>query len=346
MDEAVHFSIPYFQVLDNDGNAKQDPEVDKETIKKAYELMVLSRIFDETAMKLQREGRMYTYAPLKGEEATQIGSALALKDEDWIFPSYRENGSLIARGMPIDLLYLYWMGDERGMHIPESVNNFPICIPVSTQIPHAVGFAWAAKMKKQKSVTMVYFGDGGTSRGDMHEGMNFAGVFKLPVVFLCRNNQWAISMPRSHQTAAETLAQKAIAYGFEGIQVDGNDFFAVYLATKEAVEKARKGRPVMIECVTYRMADHTTADDAKKYRTEEELAQWAEKDPIERLRKYMKGQGIWSESYQKKVIEDCQEKIEEAVKKAESVPPQTRDDVFKHMYATMPWFLKEQMNED
>ena len=219
---------------------------------------------------MQREGRIGTYASIWGQEAAQVGSALALTDGDWIFPSFRESGVLVARGYPLWMLYRYWTGDERGMSAPEGLNVFPMSVPVGTQIPHATGAAWAMKLKGHKNVAAVYFGDGGSSKGDFHEGLNFAGVFKVPCVFLCQNNQWAISVPRSSQTAAKTIAQKGFAYGMEGLQVDGNDVVAVYKATKEAAEKARSGGgPTLIECFTYRLDDHTTADDSSRYRSDE-----------------------------------------------------------------------------
>jgi len=237
------FDVKYLQILDENGNVDESllPKISVEQIKKMYEFMVLIRTFDETALSLQREGRILTYAPLKGQEAVQVGSAFAMEREDWVFPTYRDNGVYIVRGFPMKMLYQYWAGDERGMAIPEGINIFTVCIPVATQVSHAVGFAWAEKMKKGKSVVFVYFGDGATSKGDFYESLNFAGVFKVPLVGICQNNQWAISVPRSRQSAAKTLAQKAIAFGFNGIQVDGNDIFAVYKAVREAREKALSG---------------------------------------------------------------------------------------------------------
>src|SRR5438445_3090401 len=276
-----------YQVLDQNGNCDEKliSDIPKELMKKMYQLMVLTRAFDETALKLQREGRMLTYAPVRGQEASQIGSGLALKNDDWMFPAFRENGAYITRGTPMHMIYQYWMGDERGMRMPEGQNNFTVAIPVSTQILHAVGCAWGNKMQKKKNASIVYFGDAATSKGDFAEGMNFAGVFKIPVVFLCQNNQWAISVPRSRQSASQTLAQKAVAYGFDGIFVDGNDVFAVYQVAKQALEKARSGGgPTLIECYTYRMSDHTTADDASRYRDPKEVVEWQEKVPIDRLR--------------------------------------------------------------
>jgi len=297
-------------------------------------------------LKLQREGRTGTYASIRGQEAAQVASAYALESNDWFFPSFRENAVYIARGLTIEMLYEYWAGDERGNKIPDDVNAFTVAIPVGTQIPHAVGFAWAARLKKDKRAVLVYLGDGATSEGDFHEGLNFAGIFKIPVIFLCQNNQWATSIPRNKQTASETLAQKAFAYGFEGIQVDGNDAFAVYRATRDALEKARSGRgPTLIECVTYRMSDHTTSDDASRYRRKEELNEWIRKDPIDRLRKYMKRASIWNEDYERTVQAEAARRLQEAVEKAESIPPPDLRDLFTWTYAEMSPHLKEQYDE-
>ncbi len=336
--------VEMLQILDENGNCKEElmPALKNEDIRKIYRLMVLSRIFDETALKLQREGRMLTFASIKGQEG-QIAGAYALQKDDWVVPSFRENGVLIARGMPMHMLYQYWGGDERGMKIPDGLNIMPVAIPVSTQIPHAVGIAIASKLKNEKVVTAVYFGDGATSKGDFHEGMNFAGVFKAPVVFINQNNQWAISVPFSKQTAAETVAQKATAYGFEGIRVDGNDAFAVYKAVKDAADKARKGGgPTLIECLTYRMGDHTTADDATKYRTEKEVEEWKKKDPIDRLRKYMIANNMWTDEEEKKLLTAAEAEVSEAVKQKESNPDPTSNEIFDYIYADLPEKLKEQ----
>ncbi len=341
------FNIEYLQILDENGNCDETlaPKLSENEIKKMYEFMVLSRVFDEYALRLQREGRILTYASIKGQEASQTGSAMALNEKDWIFPAFRENGAYIVRGYPMEMLYQYWGGDERGMKVPENINMFMVAIPVASQIPHAVGFAWAAKLKGDDIAVIVYMGDGATSEGEFHEALNFAGVFKVPVVFICQNNQWAISVPRSRQSAAQTIAQKAIAYGFQGIQVDGNDVFAVYRATKDALERARKGEPTLIECFTYRVSDHTTADDAKRYRSAEELAEWTKKDPIDRLKKYMTSKGMWNEDYEKIVRSNAVAKVEEAVKKAEAIQPADKNDMFKFMFAEMPQQLKDEMDE-
>src|SRR3972149_2256409 len=295
------FSVQWLQILNEQGQcdtALLPPLTDKD-IQSLYGWMVISRVFDERALVLQREGRLGTYASILGQEATQVGSAYALTPADWIFPAFREIGVALVRGVPMTHLLAYWSGDERGDQIPQELRYFTVAIPVGTHIPHAVGAAWAAKIKKEPVVIVAYFGDGATSKGDFHEGMNFAGVFKLPIVFICQNNQWAISVPREKQTASKTLAQKAFAYGFEGIQVDGNDIFAVYKTTKNALEKAKQGNgPTLIECFTYRMSDHTTADDASRYRSKDDVERWKDKDPLLRLKLYMEKKGIWKEQYE------------------------------------------------
>jgi pyruvate dehydrogenase E1 component alpha subunit len=333
------------QVLDEKGNVNKKlmPKLNNEDIKKMYELMILARVFDETALKLQREGRLGTYASHRGQEASQIGSAMALDSEDWVFPSFRENAALIARGYPMHMLYMYWSGDERGSKIPESVKCFPVSIPVGTQLLHAVGFGWAAKIKRKKIASLVYFGDGATSEGDFHEAMNFAGVFKTPTVFLCQNNQWAISLPRRLQTASETLAQKALSYGFEGVLVDGNDVFAVYKVTKEALEKAKRGEgPTLIECYTYRMENHTTADDARRYRSEEEVKKWEEKDPILRLKLYLQKKNIWNEKYEQNVWSKAREEVNKEVERAESIELPNPEDIINYTFENFGEQLLEQ----
>lgn len=340
------FEVQWLQVLDENGKcdeALRPPLSDKE-IQKLYEWMVLTRTFDEKAFKLQREGRLGTYASIRGQEAAQVGSAFALTPQDWMFPSFREAGVSIVRGLSLKLIFQYWSGDERGSMIPKGQNDFPITIPVGTHIPIAAGAAWAAKIKGDKIAVIAYLGDGATSKGDFHEGLNFAGVFCLPVVFLCQNNQWAISVPLSRQTRSQTLAQKAIAYGFDGIQVDGNDVLAVYKAANEALARARQGDgPTLIECVTYRVGDHTTADDASRYRKEAEVEAWRKKDPIARLKKYMAQNGLWDEAYDQRVASEAKERVETAVTEEEAIPPPDPRDIFRYTFAELPNEIKEQM---
>ena len=250
--------------------------------------MLLARRFDERLLSLQRQGRIGTFPPISGQEAAHLGAAAVLKPDDWMVPAFREMAADIWRGRPLDSIIVYNNGFSEGGRVPADRNDMPIAIPVGSQILHAVGIAWGMKYRNTGQVAMTFFGDGATSQGDFHEGLNFAGVFELPVVFVCQNNQWAISIPRTRQTRSATLAQKALAYGIAGVQVDGNDILAVYAAADEAVARARAGGgPTLIECVTYRMAVHTTADDPKRYRSEEEVESWRRRDPLARFQGYL-----------------------------------------------------------
>ena len=335
-----------FQILKPDGTLHPDvkpPISDQETLQ-LYQKMVFIRLADQKALMLQRQGRMGTYAPVWGQEACQVGSAYVLQRGDWVFPAFRELAASLMMGIPLKTVYLYWMGNEEGSRAPEGVNVAPVSIPVGTHPLHAVGVAWAAKIRRDRIVTIAYFGDGATSKGDFHEAMNFAGVFKVPTLFFCQNNQFAISVPRKIQTASETIAQKAIAYGVDGIQVDGNDLFAVYTVTKEAVEKARSGGgATLIEGVTYRFGPHTTADDPTKYRREDEIEPWKQLDPLLRLRLYLKEKGLWNEEVEKRLTEEAQKEIDQSVIDAEAVPVPEVEDIFKYVFAEMTPQLKEQM---
>ncbi len=334
-----------FCILDKDGrivNKKADPKLKKEELFKLYEYMLLSRAVDEKAEKLQRSGRMGTFAQTLGQEA-QVGVGLAMKKEDWLFPSFRETAILLLRGMPASHYYMYFMGNEEGNKMPEDVNNFTIAVPVGSQTLHAVGAAWGFKIKGEKKCSVVFFGDGGTSEGDFHEAMNFAGVFKAPCLLVCQNNQYAISTKVQDQTASETIAQKAFAYGFKGVKVDGNDPLALYVIAKEALENARKGKgPTFIEAFTYRIGPHTSADDPTLYRSDAEVEKWKKYDPVERFKKYLMKKGYWNNAYEKKVKQWAETKVEEAVKKAESTT-ENIEDIFIHMYKEMTPELKEQL---
>ncbi len=335
-----------FQILKPDGTLQpglKPPTDDKETLA-LYRKMVFVRLADQRGLLLQRQGRFGTYAPLWGQEACQIGSAYVLQKGDWVFPAFREMGATLMMGIALKDFMLYWMGNEMGSRAPEGINLMPVSIPVGTHIPQAVGTAWAAKLKGDKIVAVAYFGDGATSKGDFHEAMNFAGVFKTPTIFFCQNNQFAISVPRSKQTASATIAQKAIAYGFDGIQIDGNDLFAVITVTREAVDKARSGGgPTLIEGVTFRFGPHTTADDPTKYRTDEEIERWKPLDPMIRLRSYLKAKGLWSEEVETRMTEDAQKEIDQAVKDAEAVPAPELKEIFEYVFAEMTLPLKEQL---
>lgn len=339
--------IDFLQILDEEGNF--DAELAKgtltdEQVAHLYDFMLTCRQLDEVAFKLQRSGRMGTYPQNKGQEAAAIGTAFAAKKGvDWLVPCYRENAALFLHGLPMHYVLLHWMGDERGNEIPEGVNVTPICIPIGTQMLHAVGMSWAFKLRKEPRVVLTYFGDGATSEGDFHEAMNFASVFQTPTVFICQNNHWAISVPRETQTASETFAQKAIAYGMPGVQVDGNDLFAVYKSAKEAIERARAGGgPSFIEYFTYRLGDHTTADDARRYRDPQELEAWQAKDPLIRLRNWLEARGLWDEARQAESMERAKAAVSQVVKAAEGIEKPTPADFFDHMYADLPAELETQ----
>src|SRR5882762_7157287 len=298
-----------------------------------YRAMVLARAFDLKAVSLQRTGRLGTYAVGLGQEAV-------------LLPSYRDNAALLWRGVKMEEILLYWGGDERGNNSSGPAHDFPYCIPVGSQAPHAAGVAYAFKFRKQPRVAVCLFGDGATSKGDLWEAMNFAGVQKLPLVFVANNNQWAISVPLKLQTAAETLAQKAIAAGFGGEQVDGNDVIAVRAAAAEAIAAARNGQgPRFIEATTYRLGDHTTADDAGRYRPPEEVqGRWKE-EPIARLRAYLVSQRAWGKAQEEELATECQKEIEAAIERYLASSPRAPETMFDHLYAELPRAYASQRDE-
>lgn len=343
----ANYSIRKLSILDKDGKADEKllPKLSPVQLKEMYTFMVLARTLDDKILKLQRQGRIGTYSPGLGQEAIPIGSAYAAQKQDWSVQSFREHGMMIVRGVPLLNIMLYFGGDERNAKYPID-NILPNSVPVGSQTLHAVGLAMGIQYKQKDAVAMAYFGDGGTSEGDFHEALNFAGTLNLPCVFICQNNQWAISVPRKSQTHAETIAQKAIAYGIEGIQVDGNDILAVYAATKEALDRARSGKgPTLIECVTYRMGDHTTADDATRYRSAEEVQYWRERDPLLRMQKYLFAQGILSPPLDEQIKNDAIAKVEAAVVQYESFPAPSVDDIFDYHYMQIPADLEAQKKE-
>jgi pyruvate dehydrogenase E1 component alpha subunit len=302
-----------------------------------YRGMVLTRAFDLKAVSLQRTGRLGTYAVSLGQEAVSVGIASAMRAEDVVLPSYRDNGTLLWRGTKMEEILLFWGGDERGNLSSGPAHDFPYCIPVGSQAPHAAGVAYAFKLRKEPRVAVCLFGDGATSKGDVWEAMNFAGVHKLPVVFVANNNQWAISVPLKLQTASQTLAQKAIAAGFAGEQVDGNDVIAVRAAAEDGIAQARAGAgPRLIEALTYRLSDHTTADDAARYRPPEEVqARWKE-EPIARLRAYLVSQNAWGKAQEEELAAECQKQIEAAIERYLASAPRAPETMFDHLYAELP----------
>lgn len=338
-----------YSVLDFKGNLDKDetlPELSNDELLNLYKTMLFSRIIDERALSYQRQGRMLTYAPNTGQEATQIGSAYAMAEGDWLVPAFRELGAMLIRGVPLKNIYLYWYGNEWGSHMPEGVNVLPTSIPIASQYQHAAGIGMANNIKGEDRVVVTYVGDGGTSHGDFHEALNFAGVFNAPVVFIIQNNQYAISTPREKQTKSETLAQKAIAYGIPGVLVDGNDIFAMYNASKAAIDRARKGEgPTLIEAHTYRLGAHTTSDDPTIYREDIEVEEWKEKDPVTRFRHYLEKEGILTKEWEDKTTEELDQEVKDVFHSLENDSEYKIEDIFNYQYETMPPQLEEQLEE-
>ena len=338
------FTIEHLSILDSDGNLDSalDPHIPPDELKRLYRAMLLGRRFDERMLRLQRQGRIGTFAPIKGQEATQVASVAALRRTDWMVPSFRETASMLWRGWSMEKLLLFFSGYLEGGRPEPDQRDLPICIPVATQVPHAVGLAYAAQYRGDDAVVMAYCGDGATSEGDFHEAMNFAGVWHVPVVFIVQNNQWAISIPLKKQTHSRTIAQKALAYGFPGLQVDGNDVLAVYAASREAVERARRGDgPTLIECVTYRLGVHTTSDDPTKYRSAEEVEAWERKDPLTRFRAYLEMRNLLEPGLEEAVDAE----IARDVAAFEAAGPPDPLVMFDHAYANPPGALAAQRAE-
>ncbi|HZW56906.1 MAG TPA: pyruvate dehydrogenase (acetyl-transferring) E1 component subunit alpha [Nitrososphaerales archaeon] len=340
------FEVDYVQILDEQGNVVPGaivPKLSDRVLQEKYEMMKFLRAFDNKALALQRQGRMGTYSEFKGQEAIQVGAMMSLEEKDWFFPTYRDSGAIIARGVAPESIFRYWSGDEEGQNFPPGVHVFPIAIPVASQIPHAVGGAWVLKHRNPGSIALVTIGDGGTSKADFYEGMNLAGVFNVPVVCLIQNNQYAITLPRGFQTASSTLAQKGLAFGIGGIQVDGNDLLAVYTVICKAADRARRGEGAsLVECITYRLGHHTTATGDEPYRSEEEIEKWKHRDPIERFRRYLERRGLWSEDMEKEIDSRVKLKIDEAVRMFESFPRPSPNEMFRYTYGEMPSKLKGQ----
>jgi pyruvate dehydrogenase E1 component subunit alpha len=342
------FQIERLSILNTQGevDTEQLPSLSNSEMLNLYELLLLTRLADERALSLQREGRLGTFPSSLGQEASQVGSGFAITKQDWIFPSFREIGVFLSLGSPLSLYYRYWLGDERGMNTPEDLNIFPINIAVGTHLLHAAGVALAARYRKDPVVSVAFLGDGATSKGDFHEALNMAGVYKLPLVAICQNNQWAISVSRQSQTATASLAQKAVAYGIKGIQVDGNDVLAVYQATEEALQRARNGGgATFIECETYRMSDHTTADDAGRYRDKAELESWKAKDPLLRMQRFLDNEGLWNNTEQNQLRETLVEQIDQAVREAESMAPPQPEEMFRFTCHQLSSRQQEQLKE-
>src|SRR3954469_9266317 len=345
------------RVLSDDGtlDPRHDPRLSESDVLEIYRWMVTTRQLDQRLVALQRQGRIGFHVGSLGEEASIIGSAFAMRKADWLFPCYREFGAALMRGLGLQKFMdnMFGNGNDtvQGRQMPNHITSretgfTSVSSPVGTQITQAVGFSWGAKIDGKDVASLVYFGDGATSSTDFHSGMNFAGVFKVPVVFFCRNNGWAISVPVERQTATQTFAEKAVAYGIPGVRVDGNDIFAVVSVTRRAIERGMRGEgPTLVEAITYRMGGHSTSDDPNRYRESEAVQAWAARDPIERVRSYLVQRGAWSEADDKTLRADIDARFREAVTVAEKTPPPALESMFDDVYAKVPWHLAEQRAE-
>ncbi|NMA90967.1 MAG: pyruvate dehydrogenase (acetyl-transferring) E1 component subunit alpha [Amphibacillus sp.] len=350
INDAIEEQFQTFQILDEDGkvvNEEAMPELSDDELKELMTRMVYTRILDQRSIALNRQGRLGFYAPTAGQEASQLGTQFALEKDDFILPGYRDVPQLIWHGLPLYKAFLFSRGHYVGNQMPEGVNAFSPQIIIGAQYVQAAGVALGMKKRNKNAVAITYTGDGGTSQGDFYEGINFAGAYKAPAIFVVQNNLFAISTPVEKQTAAKTLAQKAVAAGIEGIQVDGMDVLAVYAATKEARERAVRGEgPTLIETLTYRYGPHTMAgDDPTRYRTKDLDGEWEKKDPLVRFRKFLEAKGLWSEEEENKVIEQAKEDVKAAIKEADNVPKQKVTDLISNMYEELPFNLKEQYEE-
>lgn len=349
MKIVARFEIPYYQILDEQSHIVSElPDFAKDTshLIKLYRLMVLNRIFDAKAIALQRTGKMGTYPSTRGQEAVFVGMGDALEKQDVFIPYYRDVGTLNQRGVKLSEIMLYWGGDEKGNCFQHDSTDFPFSVPIATQCLHAAGVATAFSIRKEKRAVLTVCGDGGTSEGDFYEAMNVAGIWNLPVVFVVSNNQWAISVPRDAQTACKTIAQKAIAAGIPGEQVDGNDIIAVRHRVAEALKNARdKQEPALIEILSYRHSDHTTADDASRYEPKGIREKEWIKEPIQRLRRYLESINAWDEKQEEQLHADCARQIEAEVQEYLETPLPSPDVMFDHLYATLPSVYEDQRRE-
>jgi pyruvate dehydrogenase E1 component alpha subunit len=345
--KVIEETFQTFQILNEEGQVVNEaamPELTDEQLKELMRRMVYTRVLDQRSISLNRQGRLGFYAPTAGQEASQIASHFALESEDFILPGYRDVPQLIWHGLPLYQAFLFSRGHFMGNQIPEGVNALPPQIIIGAQIIQTAGVALGMKLRGKKAVAVTYTGDGGASQGDFYEGMNFAGAYKAPAIFIVQNNRFAISTPVEKQSAAKTIAQKAVAVGIPGIQVDGMDPLAVYAAVREARERAVNGEgPTLIETLTFRYGPHTMAgDDPTRYRTKDLENEWEKKDPIVRFRKFLEAKGLWSQEEEEKVIEQAKEDIKEAIAKADQAPKQKVTDLISIMFEELPYNLKEQ----
>lgn len=345
-----------FRVLDEQGRLiTRPPNLSTQKLIELYGMMVRLRLLDERMMNLQRQGRIGFYGACTGQEGAVVGSGSALAPEDWIFPALREGGILLMRGLPLSKYISMVFGNSedpsKGRQMPchyfdKKLNQVSWSSCIGTQIPHAVGAAWAIKYLKHKNITIAYMGDGATSEGDFHTAMNFAGVFNTPTIFFCQNNQWSISVPSHRQTKSESIAVKAKAYGFPGVRVDGNDLLAVYQVTTEAVERARNGKgPTLIEALTYRIGSHSSSDDPRIYRDDKEVELWSKRDPITRMQRYLESEKFWNEEEELILKTGIQEEITKAIQEAATISPPPLDTLFEDLFKNKPWHILEQEQE-
>jgi pyruvate dehydrogenase E1 component alpha subunit len=337
-----------FQVMDDKGKVifpEFMPEISNEDLVKAYEKMLFARTADLMTISYQRQGRIFTYPPNYGQEAISGAFASIVEEQDWLVPAFREMGAWLAKGATLKEIFLYFMGYEIGTQFAQAKNFLPIAVPIASQLQHAVGLGYALKYQQKDGVVYAFVGDGGTSQGDFHEALNFAAVWKVPVVFIVQNNQFAISVPFKTQTASDGIAIKSAAYGIPGVQVDGNDFLAMLTTLQHAKEYTSNGHgPILIEAVTYRKGAHTTSDDPTKYRTKEEEELWDAKDPLDRLKAYLIKKKLYSNKTEETLIEQYKKEIDRVFIEAENFGPYPLEDVFKYQYAEMPDDLKDQMS--
>ena len=339
-----------YQVMNADGelvSTEKNNKLNDSEALKAYEKMLFARQADLKAVSFQRQGRMYTYPPNLGQEAIAVAAGMVIRDEDWLVPAFRELGTYLAKGMSLKEFYLYFRGHEDSLKFENAKNFLPFSVPIASQLLHAVGIGYAIKYKEEKEkVVFTFVGEGGTSEGDFHEALNFAAVWKVPVVFIVQNNQFAISVPFKKQTSSINIAAKSVAYGMPGIKVDGNDIFAMYDAVNTAAEYVRQGKgPVLIEALTFRAGAHTTSDDPSKYRSKELEKEWAEKDPLLRLKKYLQKNNIMDVDEESALLEQFDAEIERQFEKAENYPAPNIEDVFEYQYEEIPDELKRQKVE-
>lgn len=348
MTVKANFQIEHTQFIDFSGNEVQPlPPFTSETalLLKLYQMMVLTRTFDQKSIALQRTGRLETYPSILGQEATSVGIGSAMHTDDILVPYFRDQGAQLWRGVKMEEILTYWGGSEWGSHFEGPQEDLPICVPIGTQGAQATGVAHALKLRGEKRAVVCVMGDGATSKGEIYEAMNMAGTWQLPVVFVINNNMWAISVPLHKQTSSETLAQKGIAAGLPSEQVDGNDVIAVHHVVSQAVFKAREtSQPHLIEAISYRLGDHTTADDATKYRDPEEVSEQWKQDPIARMRAYLGNKGLWTKEQEESLINTSKDQVDQAIKTFEETPPPLMTEMFDYLYETLPLCLQKQRN--